>query len=83
MANGIPLKDVTQIDYRDQFYGEQQAAFGYYGKVIIPANPSDINGTQYLSNVPAGGKYYQENGFQKLKLSISTNAFFCTIKYLD
>ncbi|QGK72633.1 OmpP1/FadL family transporter [Flavobacterium sp. SLB02] len=78
-ANGIPLKDVTQIDYRDQFYDEQQAAFGYYGKVIIPANPGDINGTQYLSNVPAGGKYYQENGFQtsgynsKLSFNIATS----------
>ncbi|MEN2400488.1 outer membrane protein transport protein [Flavobacterium sp. MC2016-06] len=59
-ANGIPLGNITNIDYRDQYYDEQQAYFGYKGYVINPVNNNDSN-TQYTSNVPAGGKYYQEN----------------------
>lgn len=64
-ANGIQFGDVTKIDYRDQFYPEQQAAFGYFNKVILPVNNNDSN-TQYVSNVPKGApgqpnNYYQEN----------------------
>ncbi|TDW48650.1 outer membrane protein transport protein (OMPP1/FadL/TodX) [Flavobacterium sp. 270] len=59
-ANGIPLGDITGIAYRDQFYDEQQAYFGYNGFVINPVADTDGN-TQYTSNVPAGGNYYQEN----------------------
>lgn len=59
-ANGIPLGDIKNIPYRDQFYNEQQAYFGYKGYVINPVANNDAN-TQYTSNVPAGGNYYQEN----------------------
>lgn len=59
-ANGIPLSDITGIPYRDQFYDEQQAYFGYKGYVINPVNNTPGN-TQYTSNVPAGGNYYHEN----------------------
>jgi len=59
-ANGIPLGDIKGIDYRDMFYDEQQAYFGYNGYVINPVTNTDGN-TQYTSNVPAGGNYYQEN----------------------
>ncbi|MCD0471325.1 OmpP1/FadL family transporter [Flavobacterium sp. JAS] len=59
-ANGIPLGDITGIPYRDQFYDEQQAYFGYKGYVINPVNNTPGN-TQYISNVPAGGNYYHEN----------------------
>ncbi|WP_281232299.1 OmpP1/FadL family transporter [Flavobacterium gelatinilyticum] len=59
-ANGIPLGNITKIDYRDMFYEEQQAYFGYYGKIILPVNPSDAN-TSYITNVPNQGNYYQEN----------------------
>ncbi|KUJ59403.1 transporter [Flavobacteriaceae bacterium CRH] len=78
-ANGIPLGDVTQIPYRDQFYDEQQAAFGVNGKVILPFNANDPENTQYNSNVPAGGNYYQENeihtsGYNsKLSFNIATS----------
>jgi len=60
-ANGIELGNITGIPYRDQFYNEQQAYFGYYGHVINPVNENSNTNTQYTSNVPAGGNYYQEN----------------------
>lgn len=78
-ANGIPLGDITGIPYKNQFYDEQQAYFGYYGFVINPVNPLDKNNTQYTSNVPAGGNYYHENeiyarGYNsKLSFNISTS----------
>lgn len=77
-ANGIPLGDIINIPYRDQFYDEQQAFFGYNGYVINPVNNTDGN-TQYTSNVPAGGNYYQENeiytrGYNsKLSFNIATS----------
>ncbi|WP_264553831.1 OmpP1/FadL family transporter [Flavobacterium sp. N2038] len=78
-ANGIPLGDITGIPYRDMFYDEQQAYFGYKGYIINPVNPNDSNNTQYTSAVPAGGNYYQENdvytsGYNsKLSFNISTS----------
>ena len=60
-ANGIPLNVIDGFDYRDLFYDEQQAYFGYHGFVINPVNANDANNTQYTSAVPAGGNYYQEN----------------------
>ena len=77
-ANGIPLGDITQIPYADQFYDEQQAYFGYKGYVINPVSATDGN-TQYTSNVPAGGNYYHENevytsGYNsKLSFNIATS----------
>lgn len=78
-ANGIPLGDITGFDYRDLFYDEQQAYYGFYGKVILPANPNDVNNTEYNTNVPAGGNYIQENeiyarGYNsKLSFNIATS----------
>lgn len=77
-ANGIPLQNITQIPYKDQFYNEQQAYFGYKGYVINPVQNIDSN-TQYTSNVPAGGNYYHENeiytsGYNsKLSFNIATS----------
>ena len=77
-ANGISLGDIKNISYRDQFYNEQQAYFGYNGFVINPVNNTDSN-TQYISNVPAGGNYYHENeiyerGYNsKLSFNIATS----------
>lgn len=77
-ANGIPLGDISNIPYRDQFYDEQQAYFGYQGFVINPVADSDSN-TEYTSNVPAGGNYYHENeiyerGYNsKLSFNIATS----------
>lgn len=41
-------------------YSAQQAMLGYQGYVINATDPNNPNST-YTSNVPAGGKYYQEN----------------------
>ncbi|MTH15762.1 outer membrane protein transport protein [Flavobacterium sp. LC2016-01] len=77
-ANGIPLGNITNIPYRDQYYDEQQAYFGYQGYIINPVSNTD-NNTQYTSNVPAGGNYYQENeiyarGYNsKLSFNIATS----------
>ncbi|WP_343695122.1 outer membrane protein transport protein [Flavobacterium sp.] len=77
-ANGIPLANIANIPYRDQFYEEQQAYFGYRGFVINPASNTDGN-TQYTSNVPAGGNYYQENSIyergynSKVSFNIATS----------
>jgi len=59
-ANGIPLKYIDGLDYRDLTFQEQQAYMGYRGFVIDPAANNGEN-DQYISNVPEGGNYYQEN----------------------
>ena len=59
-ANGIPLNVIADVPYRDLFYDEQQAYFGYKGYVINPVSDNG-NNTEYTSNVPAGGNYYHEN----------------------
>jgi hypothetical protein len=77
-ANGIPLNVITDIPYKDLFYDEQQAYFGYKGYVINPVT-NDPNNTQYTSNVPAGGNYYQENSIytsgynSKVSFNIATS----------
>ncbi|RZJ51341.1 MAG: transporter [Flavobacterium sp.] len=63
--NPVSLGNIKNIDYADQYYQEQQAAFGYNGQVIKPASENN-NNTQYISNVPTGNNparndYYQEN----------------------
>ncbi|MBE8726986.1 OmpP1/FadL family transporter [Flavobacterium hungaricum] len=81
-ANGIPLGDIKNIDYRNQYYNEQQAYFGYEGYIINPVNPSDNSNTIYTSNVPAlspGQAYYQENSVNergynsKISFNIATS----------
>ncbi|WP_166922112.1 OmpP1/FadL family transporter [Flavobacterium poyangense] len=59
-ANGISLGDIKNIDYRDQFFDEQQAYLGLNGKVIYPTSSNDSN-TEYTSGVPSGGNYAQTN----------------------
>lgn len=77
-ANGVPLKDITHLDYRDMSYKQQQAFFGGEGYVINPVTAND-NNTQYTSNVPAGGNYYHENNIytsgynSKLSFNIATS----------
>lgn len=59
-ANGIPLGNISNADYRDLEYREQQAFFGLEGYVIDPLTNNPEN-SQYISNVPEGGNYFQEN----------------------
>ena len=60
-ANGVPLGLIKNSYYDELTYKEQQAYLGYEGYVINPVAPLDDNNTQYISNTPAGGNYYQEN----------------------
>jgi len=59
-ANGVPLDNLENYNYAELSHGEQQAFLGYQGYIINPVD-SNLNNTQYTSNVPAGGNYYQEN----------------------
>ncbi|RDI57576.1 OmpP1/FadL family transporter [Flavobacterium glaciei] len=60
-ANGIPLNVIQNSNFEDLDYGGQQAFLGYEGFIINPVDENNSNNTQYSSNVPSGGNYYQEN----------------------
>jgi hypothetical protein len=60
-ANGVPLNLVKNYDYGELNHGEQQAFLGYQGYVINSTDDTNLNNTQYVSLVPSGGNYYQEN----------------------
>ncbi len=59
-ADGVPLDVLENSSYGSLDHGAQQAFLGYQGYVINPVSTNPTN-TQYTSNVPAGGNYYQEN----------------------
>jgi Outer membrane protein transport protein (OMPP1/FadL/TodX) len=59
-ANGIPLNVLENSNYDELGHGAQQAFLGYQGYIINPINNNPTN-TNYTSNVPTGGNYYQEN----------------------
>ncbi|WP_413997690.1 OmpP1/FadL family transporter [Flavobacterium sp. W1B] len=59
-ANGIPFSDFENTSYGRLNFAAQQAYLGYNAFIIDPLNATPGN-TQYYSNVPAGGNYYQEN----------------------
>ena len=59
-ANGVPLNVLEDSNYDELGHGAQQAFLGYQGYIINPVNNNSTN-TNYTSNVPAGGSYYQEN----------------------
>ncbi|MFI0490148.1 OmpP1/FadL family transporter [Flavobacterium sp.] len=60
-ANGVPLNDIQNSTYGQLGHGAQQAFLGYQAYIINPVDATNMNNTQYVSNVPAGGNYYQEN----------------------
>lgn len=62
-ANGVPLNVLEKSNYGNLDYGAQQAYLGYQGNIINPVS-TDLNNTQYISNVPAGGNYYHENSIR-------------------
>ncbi|WP_395043037.1 OmpP1/FadL family transporter [Flavobacterium sp.] len=66
-ANGIPLSVVNGSDfsYPDLFYDEQQAYLGYNAFIINEAADYDnVTNRSYVSLVPNGGNYYQENSIE-------------------
>lgn len=66
--NRVALDLLENYSYGELNNGQQQAFLGYQGYIINPVDGNDLNNTQYTSNVPAGGNYYQEN-------SIVTNGY--------
>jgi long-subunit fatty acid transport protein len=67
-AEGVPLNILRDSNYGNLDFGSQQGFLGYQGYVINPVDADNDNNTQYTSNVPAGGNYYQEN-------SVITNGY--------
>ncbi|MFV7236347.1 OmpP1/FadL family transporter [Flavobacterium sp. ZB4R12] len=67
-ADGVPLNVLKNSSYGNLDHGAQQAYLGHWGYIINSADENNPNNTQYISNVPAGGNYYQEN-------TISTNGY--------
>ena len=63
-ANGgaVPLDLLQNSYYEELSYADAQAFLGYQGYVINPVSENGGN-TQYVSNVPGGGGYHQENAF--------------------
>lgn len=58
---GISLNTLNTYNYEDLNFPDQQAFLGYHAYIINPVNANDPNNDSYTSNVPAGGKYYQDN----------------------
>lgn len=63
-ANGgaVPLNLLQNSFYEELSYADAQAFLGYQGYVINPVSETG-NNSQYVSNVPGGGNYYQEKAF--------------------
>ena len=83
--NNLELKEGESISQLYRFlgtnfgFGEQQAFLGYQGFIIDPASNYDENNNRnYISLVPAGGNYYQENSVESTgyngKLSFNAGA---------
>ncbi len=59
-ANGIPFGNLTSFPFEQLFYNEQQAALAYDVFIIDPVT-TNASETNYVSNIPTGANYYQEN----------------------
>ncbi|MDI9257605.1 OmpP1/FadL family transporter [Flavobacterium sedimenticola] len=60
IAQGIPTNTLSNYSFYDLNFYEQQAYLGYDTYIFDPAVDTPGN-TSYISNIPAGGNYYQEN----------------------
>ncbi|WP_409025006.1 UPF0164 family protein [Flavobacterium sp.] len=58
--NSYIYQYIGEVDGKDAF-ANQQAFLGYGAYVIDPLVRNDPNNKNYISLVPAGGNYYQEN----------------------
>ena len=83
---GIPLSTLQNSNYPDLNYQDQQAFLGYQGYLINAVDPTNQNNDTYVSNVPAGGNYYQEHSFESTgyngKLSINASTQYKDKLYL-
>lgn len=60
IAQGIPLNVLTNYDFTQLNFYEQQAYLGY-DTYLFEADNNTSNNTSYYTNIPLGGNYYQEN----------------------
>jgi long-subunit fatty acid transport protein len=61
IAQGIPLEYLTNYNYNQLYFYEQQAYLGYDTFLFDATNPNDNNNTSYYTNIPLGGNYKQQN----------------------
>jgi len=59
---GVPLNILQNSFYEELNYADGQAFLGYQGFIINPVEEAP-NNTLYVTNVPSGGNFYQENSF--------------------
>jgi hypothetical protein len=59
-AQGIPLDYLKNYNFNYLYFNEQQAYLGYNTYIFDPVDNNDGN-VDYITNVPSGGNYYQEN----------------------
>jgi hypothetical protein len=62
MNGGVPLNLIQNYYYDELNYPDAQAYLGYQAYVINPVEDTPSN-SAYVSNVPAGGNYYQEYSY--------------------
>ena len=75
---GVPVGELDNYYYDEFSLREQTAYLGYHAYIINPSDASNPNSNSYVSNVPPGGNYYQENSFRSTgyngKLSFNASA---------
>ena len=59
-ANGVELNTLENNSYKNLNNGDQQAYLGFQSYIVNPVT-TDLNNTQYSSNVAPGGSYNQKN----------------------
>lgn len=59
-AQGIPFEYLQNYNFNNLYFNEQQAYLGYDTYIFEPLTNSS-NNTEYYTNIPTGGNYYQEN----------------------
>lgn len=78
---GVALSTLQNSFYEQLNYADAQAFLGYQGYIINPSE--DVPGnTLYVSNVPGGGNYYQENAFVSTGYNAKLTVNFAT-QYQD
>ncbi len=76
-ANGIPLGNITNYNFADLYYNEQQAYLGYNAYIIDPNTNSNTE-TAYFTNVSNLNNYYQQNSIRSTGYNGKLNFNFST-----
>ena len=76
-AQGIPLDYLTNYNYNQLYFNEQQAFLGYNTYIFEPFTNS-ISNVDYYTNIPTGGNFYQENYINSTGYNGKLTANFAT-----